>query len=1132
MSDEKKGTQQESYGFVGYFLFIIGLAGITALLLFIFQGQLERRGVESSFAWILWASIFSTLLLGLLVMKFWWRLKQAAKQIFYKPHKNGKSESENTPQKSANKNINSDIKASLQKQYGRFWPRKVRILLLTGSAADVEQLAPNLTSQYWQEDSGTVLLWGGDLGAPADNAWLSALRKLRRRPLDGVVWATSAFVRQSETKNTLSADMMDNVSQAFAARYEQLGWRLPLYVWSLHPSESTQSERITQSVGCLLPASCKPEELRVLLAALVPELIEQGSQQVITSSQHLFLLQLADQVANNPDSVAAPLATLLNPYRPLPLAGVIFSPVSMDAKRSVKHHWGKDNRWDVLLNSLPSLPAALAPKALGFAWRRTLATAVAGVMVLWGAGMVVSFLVNRDAINTSESQVKRAADVKQPLPSRLQAQLDLQQILGRLQYRQQEGAPWYSRFGLSQNDALLALLWPHYGASAIPLLRDASAEHLEEQLTLLAQLPPDDPQREKLIKPAYDQLKLYLMLAHPDRMDAAWFSKTLLSDWPQRTGVANGIWQGSGPSLLAFYAANLARHPEWSLAPDMNLVNQVRTLLVRQMGARNSESSLYQKMLVQVAHQYADLSLADMTGDTDAERIFTTDAVVPGMFTRKAWDEAVKPAIEKVVTGRREEMDWVLSENKVSVVEQSSPEELQERLKERYFADFSGSWLEFLNSLHWQQAQTLSDSIDQLTLMADVRQSPLVALMNTLSIQGKTGQTGAGLSDSLVKSAKNLLNRDEQPTIDQQAGVQGPLDATFGPVLALMDIKASGQGNSNLRLQTFLTRVTQVRLKLQQVVNAADPQAMAQTLAQTVFQGKAIDLTETRDYGSLVAASLGQEWRGFGHALFVQPMDQAWQQVLTPAAESLNTQWQAAIVDDWNSTFGGRYPLKDTSSEVSLPLLARYLNSDSGRISRFLQTRLNGVLHKEGSRWVPDSINAQGLTFSPAFLNAMDTLSHLSDVVFVDGEASIRFEIRPGTAKDVMQTDLVVDSQKLSYYNQLPAWKRFTWPHDTEAPGASLSWISTQAGTRQFADMPGTWGLIRLLDKASVRPYPGVSSSFNITWTAQDGRPLNYTLRTEAGEGPLALLKLRNFVLPTQIFSVSAATSSITEGEN
>ncbi|OVZ74787.1 ImcF-related family protein [Yersinia intermedia] len=1018
-----------------------------------------------------------------------------------------------------------ELQQALQKLYGRFWPRKVRILLLTGSAADVEQLTPGLTSQYWQEDSGTVLLWGGDLAAQADSAWLSALRKLRRRPLDGVVWVTSALAQrtalgQKESKTTLSTDMMDSVAQAFASRYELLGWRLPLYVWSLHADDG--ADRITQSVGCLLPVGCKPDELSTQLAGLLPSLIEQGTQQISRNTQHPFLLQLADQLARQPDSVAGPLATLLNPYRPSPLAGVIFSPASVDAKRSVKHHWGKDNRWDVLIDSLPLLPAGLAAKKLGFAWRKTLAMAMAGIMVLWGAGMVMSFLVNRDTINASESQVKRAANVQQPLPARLQAQLDLQHTLGRLQYRQQQGAPWYSRFGLSQNDALLAALWPHYWASATPLLRDAAARHLEKQLITMAQLPPDSPLRDTLVKPAYEQLKLYLMLARPEKMDVPWFSQTLLRDWPQRSGVPDNLWQGSGPALLDFYARNLSQHPAWRLKLDENLVSQVRTRLIRQMGARNSESSLYQKMLAQVANQYADLRLSDMTGDTDAERIFTTDAVVPGMFTRKAWDDAVKPAIEKVASERREEMDWVLSDSKNTALQQDSPEALQARLKARYFADFSTRWLDFLNSLHWQQAQTLSDSIDQLTLMADVRQSPLVALMNTLSVQGKTGQSGEALSDSLVKSAKNLLNRDGQPAIDQQAGAQGPLDATFGPVLALMDVKAGGQGNTHLSLQTFLTRVTQVRLKLQQVVNAADPQAMTQTLAQTVFQGKAVDLTETRDYGSLVAASLGQEWSGFGQTVFVQPMEQAWQQVLTPAAQSLNAQWQASIVDDWNSTFGGRYPLKDTSSEVSLPLLARYLNSDSGRIARFLQTRLNGVLHKEGSHWVPDSINAQGLTFNPAFLKAVDQLSYLSDVVFADGEAGIRFELRPGTAKDVMQTDLVIDSQKLSYYNQLPVWKRLTWPHDTEAPGASLSWISTQAGTRQFADLSGAWGWIRLLDKAQVTPYQGVNSSFNLTWKAPDGRPLNYTLRTEAGEGPLALLKLRNFVLPTQIFSVDA----------
>ncbi|VAF67976.1 ImcF domain-containing protein [Enterobacter hormaechei] len=803
------------------------------------------------------------------------------------------------------------------------------------------------------------------------------------------------------------------------------------------------------------------------------------------------------------------------------MAGVVFSPATDGGVRSVAHHWGKDNRWDAIPASAQALPAGLRPRKPGISWTQMAGVSVAALMVLWVVSMAVSFVANRHLVATAQEQVQQSVAEKQPLSTRLHALSELQKTLARLQYRGQHGVPWYARGGLSQNDALLAALFPRYGESALPLLRDAAAEHLAKQLHAFVQLPPDSPLRERMAKPVYDRLRLYLMLSRPEKMDAAWFSATLMREWPRRAGVANGLWQGSGPALYAFYATSLASHPQWRLHADDMLVSQTRTLLVRQMGVRNSESTLYQKMLAQVANQYADMRLTDMTGDTDAASLFSTDEVVPGMFTRQAWEEAVQPAIDKVVNERREEMDWVLSDSRQPATQQTPPEDLKQRLTARYFADFSTAWLDFLNSLRWQRAVTLSDAIDQLTLMADVRQSPLVALMNTLNIQGRTGETGEAISDSLVKSAKNLLGGDKQPAIDQSGGPRGPLEATFGPVLALINSQQKGGGNTDLSLQTFLTRVTQVRLRLQQVTNAADPQAMTRLLAQTVFQGKAVDLTETRDYGSLVAAGLGQEWSGFGQTMFVRPMEQAWQQVLTPAAESLNAQWQTAVVDDWNNVFGGRYPFKDVSSEVSLPLLARYLNADSGRITRFLQTRLNGVLHREGSHWVPDSINAQGLTFNPAFLRAVDTLSHISDVVFTRGEAGLSFELRPGTADGIMETRLVIDSQKLTYMNQMPAWKRFIWPADTEAPGAALSWISTQAGTRQYADMSGAWGWIRLLDKASVSAYPGTGSSYSLTWQAQDGRPLNYTLRTEAGEGPLALLKLRNFSLPLQIFTVS-----------
>ncbi len=109
------------------------------------------------------------------------------------------------------------------------------------------------------------------------------------------------------------------------------------------------------------------------------------------------------------------------------------------------------------------------------------------------------------------------------------------------------------------------------------------------------------------------------------------------------------------------------------------------------MGQRNSESTLYQKMLAQVANQYADMRPADMTADTDASRLFSTDEVVPGMFTRQAWEQAVQPAIEKVVAERRDEMDWVLSDTKQTAAQSTLPEALRAGLAERYFADFSGA---------------------------------------------------------------------------------------------------------------------------------------------------------------------------------------------------------------------------------------------------------------------------------------------------------------------------------------------------------------------------------------------------------------------------------------------------------
>lgn len=1019
-----------------------------------------------------------------------------------------------------------DIKQHLHQRHGLLWRNKIRILLVVGENSAAEAIAPGLTTQQWLEGQGTLLLWGGGVQAEPDEAWLLGLRNLRRRrPLDGVVWV------MNEQQST-QAGVIDQGCRQLQKRGQILKQQAPVYLWQVCDSAWQQDDRITQPVGCLFPEKNTPEKLAASLQKLVAPLRQRGMTQVLLKNSHDFLLRLANRLERK--GIAhwqQALTPMLREYATaLSLRGLMFS-LPLAAKSGVAQHgWLPDAAWQGVLND-----RAVRGRRVGFSWEQSAYYAVMALALLWFAGSILSFFTNRSQIATVRDQVDllNKSNAK-PMEQLVALQL-FGNTLGQLQYRAAHTVPWYQQFGLSQNDALEGALWPHYDAANLRLIRGQAADELHRNLSEMAALPPDSPKRAKLARAGYDSLKAYLMMANPDKADAEFLTRVLSANEPTRTGVAPGLWQGMAPSLWTFYAENLPAHPEWRIKPDTAMVAQVRQVLLNQIGQRNAEATLYQNMLQSVAQNYADMGLAQMVGDTDAQSLFTTEQVVPGMFTRQAWDGQVQKAIDDAVSSRREEIDWVLSDNKHPASADVSPDALKARLTERYFTDFSGAWLDFLNSLHWKKAQNLSDVTDQLTLMSDVRQSPLIALLNTLAYQGQTGQRGEALSDSLMKSAQNLLHKEKAPVIDQRvSGPTGPLDSTFGPLLSLMGKGATTNGvmnaDSSLSLQTFLTRVTRVRLKLQQVANASDPQQMTQQMAQTVFQGKTVDLTETQDYGSLMAASLGEEWSSFGREMFVQPLTQAWQTVLQPSAASLNTQWQTSIVANWNSAFAGRYPFASSGNDASLPMLGQFIRANSGRIEQFLTRQLAGVLHKEGNTWVPDQINSQGLQFNPEFLQAINQLSQLADVLFTDGSQGVHFELRAQPARNVVETNLAIDGQRLRYFNQMESWQSFNWPGATYQPGVMLTWTSVNGGARLFGDYQGSWGLIHWLEKAKVTKLD--ESSYRLALDTPDGLTLSWILRTQLGSGPLALLKLRGFSLPSKIFVVNAGASDAMVSNN
>ncbi len=63
--------------------------------------------------------------------------------------------------------------------------------------------------------------------------------------------------------------------------------------------------------------------------------------------------------------------------------------------------------------------------------------------------------------------------------------------------------------------------------------------------------------------------------------------------------------------------------------------------------------------------------------------------------------------------------------------------------------------------------------------------------MNTLAWQGKTGEKGEALADSIVDSAKKLVGRKKytRQFIEQAQGPKGPLEDVFGPLTGFMEGK-------------------------------------------------------------------------------------------------------------------------------------------------------------------------------------------------------------------------------------------------------------------------------------------------------------------------------------------------------
>jgi type VI secretion system protein ImpL len=1101
----------------------------------------------------------------------------------------------------------ASLRDRLRSVHGYRWRYRDRWLLVSGDDLLIDRLAPGLRKNGYAIEQGTVLLHAGS-GAQVNHEWLKRIRRTRRyRPIDAIVAIVSAnqFSEKDLGAETTNADILVD---RLAEQNRTLGFSAPAYVLNAIDVDGPVPTMIEPAMCSWSTRSNNTRSVEASLTDLSELLADAGVQRLSERKEEACLAQLSQEVARRAKPLSQLVSQLCNLRTCRTAAfGVVFTPLfKQQAGGAVNPLHAPTALAQPAWHAIAAHSRTVHGRPVGFSFSRVVAWSAIALAAVWIAGTRVSAAANRNAIQNASTTIAKLAA---PRDATQAAQnLDtLQNQITTLEARQRDGAPWYSRFGLNHDTALLSVTWPAYEVANNRILIQPLRTKLESDLRQLGSLTDQELASggDSQVKRAYSTLKSYLMLAEPKHADSGFLIPQLLAtDQPARpepSALNSENWRDVTQRLVEFHANHLRQRPSLAITPDATLIATARQTLVSVMGLQNSTDTVYQQILDETRIKYPPLSLQSLLGDTSSRGVFTTSETVPGVYTRQAWDERIGKAIDDADEQRTVTGDWVLSDTPTSSATASTAS-LKEQLRQRYFADYGRAWQQFLNSVRWQADTSLSGTVDQLSLYADPQRSPLSALFKVIVYQASTGAVGQSLSDTLVNKARLLVgggDKDNDPS-----SPKAPLASAFGPLLRVADsdlataspakgTAAQPANTSDISLPRYLERVTGVRLKLQQIMMSPDPDAMSRTAAQAILQGKTSDIGDSRDYASRVAASLGEQWSGFGNAVFQRPLDQTWDVVLQPATASLNETWRIAIVAAWNKSFGGRYPFADSDSDASLPEMARFLRMDGGVISQFVSTQLGGIIERQGDQWVvTQSTGRNTLRVDPDFVSALNRLTRVSNVLFPTGDANLRYEPRAIPTPGITDVKIALSGRDLHYFNQREEWTPFVWPGEVLENGTRIEWKTEQAGPRVAYDFAGRFGLIRLLERATVSQQDGARYLLrwplgkeaesvvpeaivspptrvaaasspepskrpvpreNDDWAARsrasvtapeaswkpdestDNRPspqplgpvkprfLQVQLRSEVGAGPLDVLKLRNFALPTRIFLRSDA---------
>ena len=702
---------------------------------------------------------------------------------------------------------------------------------------------------------------------------------------------------------------------------------------------------------------------------------------------------------------------------------------------------------DILLNDKAALGASsVSTRTDG---TRRLLLGVAGALGLIATGLFTWSYFNNRALESELAEASKAlrgvqvAQGEVPTLESLNKLDRLRGVLERLRGYQKEGAPLMMRWGLYTGDTLLPTSRKLYFESFRNIMFGESQTAVLDYMKRLPQAPT--PQDDYMT--SYNALKAYLITtSNPDKSTKTFLTPVLMKYWqgikqvePQRYGLIG--------KQFDFYAEELKESNPFSRENDAVTVDRTRLFLKQFSG----DERLYNAILAEANRANPTINYNKLY--PDGYKAVKVDKEVQGSFSKEgfAWMQAAFKNLPKYFGGEA----WVLGEEvKMSV----NLSELEQRLRTRYYKDYSDQWKAYLKSVTVLRYATLRDASEKLKLHSS-NQSPLLAAVFLASkhtdVAEKTISEQFQPTQLLVApaSAGQLIGGENQPYMGGLLQLQGSIEMIAG-------MPASQAAQDPAAAQS-LNQATTTKLTARNVAQKFRPDPLDKVDAQVL---KIMEDPITYVEGFL--RGLGPaEMNGAGAGFCKQFSDLISKYPFNPNAKN------QATITEFNAIFAPQ----------------------TGALWTFYDSKLKPMLVNQGGEY--RAVPTQSMALTPTFVAAFNRFAGVTASAYgMNPSPNFKYSVKlnPEMKREVK---LSIDGQSAEFKNASSPAKAFLW----NGQGVGVRTTIVGGGTVSF---DGPLGVFQWFNDAE-RWNQNSATSHTVLWyqrsgtkvmTDDQGKPLSMTL--------------------------------------